>query len=284
MQVLDYYVEQPRTHLGHGEAEFFLQQTAPGVIATGAHLHDAVELLYIRQGSYTAYLDGVEYSLFPGDLILFRANTIHYVLAGGEPENSYYVMKLRPAVLLELSPNGADYAMGFTLKKPEQQCLWTREALEENHKILSVLQTLTEEYHSRNYAADAAIRLKLTELLLLLLRADPATHPDRPADPAAGQIYRSTVYVREHYGEDFSEKELSAQLGMSYSYFSRSFRRVTGMSFRQYLNAVRVGQAEQLLLTTDKSVTEVASLCGYNQVSYFISVFRKLRGRTPRRR
>ena len=55
------------------------------------------------------------------------------------------------------------------------------------------------------------------------------------------------------------------------------------MSFKEYLNLTRVNHAERLLMTTQKSVTEISSLCGYNNVSYFISVYRRLKGRTPLR-
>ena len=68
---------------------------------------------------------------------------------------------------------------------------------------------------------------------------------------------------------------------MSYSYFSRSFRAITGKNFKEYLNQIRVAHAEKALLTTDRSVTEVANHCGYDNVSYFISVYKHLKGETP---
>ena len=89
------------------------------------------------------------------------------------------------------------------------------------------------------------------------------------------------VYVRNHYTEDMDERELARSLGMSYSYFSRSFRRVTGMTFKQYLNRTRVNQAEKMLCRGTTSVSEVATKCGYNSISYFISVYKNITGKTP---
>ena len=89
------------------------------------------------------------------------------------------------------------------------------------------------------------------------------------------------VYVRNHYAEDMDERELAKSLGMSYSYFSRSFRRVTGMTFKQYLNRTRVNQAEKMLCRGSASVSEVATRCGYNSISYFISVYKSITGKTP---
>jgi len=74
---------------------------------------------------------------------------------------------------------------------------------------------------------------------------------------------------------------LPAMAYMSYSYFSRCFYRITGKSFKEYLNLTRINRAEKAILTTDKSVTEIAGDCGFNSVSYFISTYKKLKGVTP---
>lgn len=280
------YIEPPRTHLEPDGMEFFLQSSPANSVAAGTHLHNAVELLYIRQGSYTAYLDGTAYLLFPGDLILFCSNSIHCTLSGPEPENSYYVIKINPSVLLKLvgQEQAVRYVMRFSLNRPEYRCMWSRDVLQQHTKILSAIHNLIEEFRNSSYGSDLAMKLQTTELLLQILRSDEPTQTEKDdlSKEVTGRIFEAMTYVREHFSEDIDEKELSRNLGMSYSYFSRSFRRVTGRSFRQYLNATRVDHAEQLLLTTNQSVTEVASLCGYNHVSYFISVYRQLKGRTPK--
>ena len=53
------------------------------------------------------------------------------------------------------------------------------------------------------------------------------------------------------------------------------------MTFKAYLNRTRISKAEQLLLQHGGSVTEVATTCGYNSISYFISVYRSITGKTP---
>lgn len=280
-----YYIESPRTHLEPDGMEFFLQHNGPKTVSAGAHIHDAVEFLYIRQGSYIARADGAEYTLHPGDLILFCANSIHHVVTGSCADNCYYVIKILPTVLMNLSPKGigAGYLLRFTLNRPDQKRVWTRGELEADVKILSVLNSLIQEKETGCYGSEALIKLKMAELLLLILRADVSQRPDAPEPEITGRIFAAMRYVREHFSEDIDEQVLARELGLSYSYFSRSFQRVTGMRFRKYLNAVRVDRAEQMLLTTDRSVTEVAFLCGYNHVSYFISVYRKFKGTTPHR-
>ena len=147
--------------------------------------------------------------------------------------------------------------------------------------LLSALQSLIEEHENQKYASQVATKLKIMELLVEILRSDSPPVEKAPHTQAAALIYNTMVYVRNHYAEDMDERELARSLGMSYSYFSRSFRRVTGMTFKQYLNRTRVNQAEKMLCRGTTSVSEVATKCGYNSISYFISVYKNITGKTP---
>ena len=78
-------------------------------------------------------------------------------------------------------------------------------------------------------------------------------------------------------------EEVAEYVSYSPAYFSHIFRDETGTTFRQYLNALRVEKGKQLLLSTDLTVTEISSLTGFNDQSYFCKIFRKITGVTPDR-
>ena len=280
MNINNIEVELPRT-VGDG-MEFFLQATPPVCVACAAHVHKAVELLYVKSGSFIVLLDGVEYAIEKGDLVLFCSNAIHHVFTKNLPENEYYVIKISPAFFLQFSTEdeGAEYVMRFAINRKENKSIWTRKELE-GTPLLSALQSLIEEHENQKYASQVATKLKIMELLVEILRSDSPPVEKAPHTQAAALIYNTMVYVRNHYAEDMDERELARSLGMSYSYFSRSFRRVTGMTFKQYLNRTRVNQAEKMLCRGTTSVSEVATKCGYNSISYFISVYKNITGKTP---
>ena len=272
-------VEAPR-EFGK-EAEFLIQSVPANTVSCRANLHNAIELLYVKQGSYTVTLDGTDYEIFPGDLILFCSNTPHHAISGDESENSYYVIKLPPSFLMELSGREkmAEYVMRFAINRPENKFLWRCEELVDT-KILRALDALIYEFEAQGYAYEAAIKLNIASLLLEIMRECPKENQIKHPE-VAELVYSAMNYVRKHYSEDVNEQELARSLGVSYSYFSRSFKQITGMSFKKYLNRIRTSRAERLLLTTQKSVTEVATDCGYNNVSYFINVYRSTKGKTP---
>ncbi|MBQ8309601.1 MAG: helix-turn-helix transcriptional regulator [Clostridia bacterium] len=273
------HVEAPRR--AGEEAEFFVQSNEPNTVACTAHIHNAVELLYIKEGSYTVVLDSREYGVGVGDLILFCSNSIHYVFAQKSPVNQYYVIKIPPAFLLEFSKQdiGVEYIMRFALNREGQKNIWKQDELEQS-EILPILKQLIKEHESQNYATEIAIRLKIMELLLAILREN-RYHSDLPSNQTVELVYHIMLYIRNNYAEDIDEKKLAQSFGMSYSHFSRSFKRVAGMTFRKYLNITRIHKAEQILCTSRESITEIAMKCGYNSPSYFINVYRTITGKTP---
>ena len=272
-------VELPR-QVGY-ETEFFVQYNSKNTTACSAHIHSAAELLYVKEGSYTVTLDDTRYEISEGDLILFCSGAIHYVVAGENEQNSYYVIKIPPSFFIgfAMHDGGAEYAMRFALNRKERKCLWHKEELKES-KIQCVLDTLVNEFEQKRYASEVAIKLKIMELMLTILRNDV------PSRPSAGNqiswlIYSVMGYVQENFAEDIDEKMLAKSYGISYSYFSRSFKRVTGMTFKNYLNRTRISKAAQLLALNGCSVSEAATACGYNSISYFINVYHSVMGKTP---
>ena len=273
----DYYVEPPR--LNGAEVECFIQETKPECIATHAHIHNSCEILYIKEGLFHVLVDGNDYDLKKGDLILFCSNSIHHIVAKDSPINEYYVFKMPPSLLLDFMGQESEYIIRFAFNRDGQRIFWRGEDLA-GSEIADALKSITDEYHNPRYAASVALRLKIAQLFLAILRADEPIY-DKANSKTVELIYNVLQFALDNYASDIDEKELAKQFGMSYSYFTRSFKEITGMPFRKHLNLTRVRKAEQMILSTNKSITDIATECGYNSTSYFINTFRTLTGKTP---
>ncbi|GAA3413791.1 helix-turn-helix transcriptional regulator [Paenibacillus hodogayensis] len=89
-------------------------------------------------------------------------------------------------------------------------------------------------------------------------------------------------YIVSHYREDLSLESVAEQLQMSRSYLSTYFRDKTGMTFTDYLNALRMSKAKELLGSGENIlIGEVAAEVGYRNVNSFIRMFKKICGITP---
>ena len=123
----------------------------------------------------------------------------------------------------------------------------------------------------------------LHELLLTLMRhsvmaeEEPELLNSRDAD-----ILIATKYIYRNYQKPLTLDEVAAQAALSPTYFSRKFKQVTGMGFKEYLNFVRLKHAQTALLTTSGTITDIALENGFNDSNYFKDLFKKVYGKSPR--
>ena len=88
-------------------------------------------------------------------------------------------------------------------------------------------------------------------------------------------------YIRMHFRENINREELANIAFITPNYLSKRFCSETGMSLREYINQHRVEEAKRLLLSTSKTVSEIACEVGFENISYFSTVFHKLSGVSP---
>ena len=88
-------------------------------------------------------------------------------------------------------------------------------------------------------------------------------------------------YVKEHYSQNISLKELSQKFFINSAYLGQIFKKQYGVSFREYLNKFRIEKAAEMLLKTDDKIYAIAEQVGYHDPDYFINKFIAVKGCTP---
>lgn len=259
------------------------QEANPSRVTAHAHIHDAIELIYIQEGGYTVFLDEVEYKLSAGDLILIRSGVIHHVIANADEKHSYYVVKLHQDILRGIASPQAEYiyTLALSLSGSGAKCHWTKTELPPETK--AGLEAIIRDFREELPFEDISLKLASGSILLGLLRTDLIkTDSVSLGRETAKYVYEAILFIRRNYMDEITAESMARRLNISYSYFSRIFKKVTGKSFNEYLNDVRISRAEHILLASDKSISETALACGYNDVSYFIKVFHKHKGHSPK--
>ncbi len=94
-------------------------------------------------------------------------------------------------------------------------------------------------------------------------------------------IEMSKEYIKNNFNRDISLDEVSRVANISPYYFSKIFKEGTGENFIEYLTGIRIDKAKELLSTTEYSMKEICSMCGYSDPNYFSRSFKKNVGVTP---
>ena len=147
-------------------------------------------------------------------------------------------------------------------------------------ELLVLTRTQPRAYEAKSFATLAAL---LAELFAARAeRQYQVTLVGRKA-VLSEPVRKGIDYMTRFHGQPvLGLKQVCHAAGLSLRHFMRLFRREAGMTPMQYLNRYRVEQARQLLVSSDKTMEQIARLVGASSQNYFSFLFRKLTGNSPR--
>lgn len=246
------------------------------------HIHSCYELFYLAQGHCRMFVDDAFYTLSPGCGLLLPPGILHHtVYAAGEESLRYSFYFCAP--LLDPLRQCAPDRLARLAAAPVQ--------LEETARpeAQRLLETLLEEQQCVDECSLLLCRHALDQMLVLLMRqccpvlrrtVSPAPH--RTGGWQEAMVQDTIHYLMEHFAEPISLEELAARVPASPTYFSKCFKKATGLGYREYLIYIRIREAKRLLTETDLPIREVARRCGYTSSNYFGDVFSAVAGCSPR--
>ncbi len=283
----DYYREiPPRELVGYG-FEFFSITARETGIHTSAHMHPAVEMLYIISGSFEIGIDRRIYKAGKGDMVIFRSNVIHTIdyIPNGEI-GEYYVLKATPELICQTysGENSSSQFLKFLRRKEDDVSVVSADCLP--IEIKQVWERMIQEYYISDEQYFAIERAYVGVMLSLLVRhilpSDTAADADSNiSEKTVSLIYDCIDYINDNYASDITAKDCAEYVHLSYSYFAKLFKEVVGKSFKEHLIDVRLAKAYNKIISDTQSITEIAYSCGYRNLSHFIFEFRKRYGVSP---
>jgi len=94
-------------------------------------------------------------------------------------------------------------------------------------------------------------------------------------------ITKARTYIHEHQTEEISLGQVAKAVNMSSYYFCKMFKKVTGINFTDYVARVRIEKSKNLLLNPNLRVSEIAFEVGFQSLTHFNRVFKKILGQSP---
>ncbi len=126
---------------------------------------------------------------------------------------------------------------------------------------------------------DAMLRLlEVFAQHLSLVAERVATQEDNSEPPI---VQRARHFIEEHQGEDIGLADVARAVHASTFHFCKMFKKATGMTFTHYLSLVRVGKAKRLLANPQIRISEIAYEVGFNSLTHFNRMFRRMTGESP---
>lgn len=241
------------------------------------HWHSEYELIYIRKGILHMDLDGSAFDAAEGDMIFVTGGICH----SGVPSDCEYECLVFNLDYFVRQNNISNPAIENIINHKR---VVMRILPRDTDGLVGVVQQLMDSMSRAEKGYELFVHGLMCQLLAIIVRdhlyGGAATLPQRSQNQQAS-LKNAIRYIEENYARHISLMELAHAAGMNRKYFCSFFRSMTLKTPFEYLNAYRVGVAGVQLLSTEKTITEIACNCGFNDASYFSKVFRKHMGDTP---
>lgn len=241
------------------------------------HYHNSYEILYFNEGERKFFFRDRIYHIEEGNLILINKYELHSIGDWKKAGHSRTFISFTENFFDRINTNGIDlfscYHRGIVVIEPT-----IRHQQEIYHKTSDILT----EFENKRKGYEISLQAKMIDLLIYFDRILDNYHDKTDVlSPKYKIINEIMVYIKDHYNEKLTLESISQEAGYSKNYLSTAFKNTSGFSINQYINAIRIKEAQKLLKKTSLSVTQISGMTGFDSITHFGRVFKFITGYTP---
>ena len=241
------------------------------------HPHAATlnELLYVLEGKFTLELpDGSRYPAGAGDILMVRSGEMH--------RDVFDTLRGLRILIIQFQWDGAEKFFELVGNRTLRDLDFATRT--EATRRINFMYDKWDSGEFDLFCMNVQLHGLLTLFYLAAERSGARSSPETPAlELARPDMMRQVkFYLTQNYATPVTLEQLAARFEISSANLSRLFRHEFGVGFSRCLTTLRLESAVALLNSTNLTVSEVAQRCGFSTSGYFIRVFRKHFGATPK--
>ncbi len=225
------------------------------------HWHNEFEIIRVIEGKLSLKLNGTVIEMEAGDGIFFNASMMHSAVA----HDCVYECVVFEKSIFGASAKCKGFAETFGYVR-----------YKDSARLNKFFEAFSKKYEGYEFIAISLIYRMSFDML------NGERGEGLAEDKTVNKIRPAIAIIEEEYGSKITLEGLSSACGVSQNYFSRRFKEITGQTPFEYLLIYRIETACKMLLIGNDSVTDVCFKCGFNDLSYFINVFKKHMGVSPK--
>lgn len=286
MQTYDIHIDRSGRELTrHGSAAFplavYTTTVSKNVLGfIDWHWHDELQFCLVIKDSIRVAVEGDSFVLGEGEGLFVNSRRLHSITNAPGADATYICLDFHPR--LAYGFDGSAVQAKFMEPHISKEAVPYLKLQQNEPWAAEVIGLLRRVYSS--YSSPAPDELQIAIWLMSAWR-DVVERLQAGADGSRAairpQVRGAMEYVGEHLDEAISLDDVADHVGFAKSTCCREFKRQLGCTLTEYVLNARLQKASRLLLSTDASVAEVASRCGFSSSSYFITKFKARIGTSP---
>lgn len=244
------------------------------------HWHEEIQFVYVLKGSVRLKVYHEEIELKQGNSVFINRSVLHHITGN---EGCHYHSYIIPPKMLSFFPGSTMEAnVEQVINNPSFTHYILMSSVPANQKFFKILKDLDALYFentSANYH-EYCISIKLAQIWLEFMLIIPVI-PSQLHSKNYTRIRTLVSFIHTNYSQPLSSSDIAASAHISQTECVRCFQTCLGESPYQYLIKYRLHMSTSLLISTDKSVTEIALSIGFHSTSSYIRYFKKNYEMTP---
>jgi len=263
--------------------DIFIRDNLKENITADPHWHDCYEILFMLEGTAVQIINDKYYKVYKNDLIILNQGDIHGTYCAPGENIKILVVKFLPELINSNSVKmfESKYILSFLNNKGER-IHHLSDTSRNSLKLYKLMMELYEEFLLKETGFEIYVKGYIYQLIACLVR-DGVIKINYSLENSKNhdKLDRLFKYIEDNYNMDINLQKAADMLNLSYSYFSRMFKKITGRTFKEYLDYVRICEAEKLIISGSMNISQAAYETGFSNVSSFNRVYRRVRGYKP---
>ena len=244
----------------------------PNLFCFPPHWHDCYELLLVVSGSLIIRNNDISLELFENQIAVFSPQDIH----SGTTGKNGCVYKCLQFELDDLLGNSTEEK---TLKSNLKNNTYKLKHYIEDKHVVNLFNKTADSCIVNCISQPFIVKGNLCVLFSYLL--EHFLTKQQASIKIDTKFNDVIVYINDNLRSEITSKIISKKFSYNESYLCRKFKEKTGLSITDYINICRIEYAQKLIYETSLSFSEIAQNCGYCNVAYFSSLFKRYTGMTP---
>ena len=235
------------------------------------HNHNMYEIYYLHSGTRRYIINNKIYDLKAGDIALIDKFNPHLTKKLHGDAHERFVMYLDDETINSLGENSDKFLgmMGNRLISiPETK----------RQRVNRLFSDMYKVSKDENIFSNQLLHNYTYELFALIYNIIYNREYEDAIEFYGKDIDSAITYIFNNYKEKITLEQVADIVNMNTSYFSRYFKKVTGVGFSKYLTTLRIKEASSLLENTDMYISEIAEKSGFDTLQHFCNTFKKIKG------
>lgn len=239
------------------------------------HWHENMQIYFFTQGNAIVTCNKNQYYVKENSIIIINNNDLHS-LESLTNNLKFYTIRINSDFLFS---NQIDICQTKFFSPLSQNQISFKHLIEGDINVLTCINQIINEYFSAEIGHELAVKSSIYNLIVILLR----NYIDKflTKKEINSKINRLKnfdlvfKYIDQNYSNKITNSDLANILNISTYHFCRTFKELSGKTSTEYINQIRLEKAIEYLSKENLNITEIALICGFENINYFSRLFKK---------